>query len=129
MPDSKPKKSIDLYATSTIAMSILNLLAVGRCEIPFDPIFMELKSQHPGLERYLIDRAIEQLAERGLIVKSDVGYRCAKPNQTIVVTRDRSDFSINHETGEQEGGWSGWAGPLRNAPVFSVGPVMAGGAQ
>lgn len=129
MSDPIPKKSIDLYATSTIAMSILSLLAVRRCALPAGALYIEIKPHHPGLERYLVDRALKRLLERRLIVKSGIGYRCTRSDQPVIVARDRSDFTTNHETGEQEGGWNGWVSPSRKAPVFSIQPILAGGAQ
>ena len=113
------------FATSTIAMSIYNLLCrlyhrtgdgiAKESEIKTSMILGDFA----GMSDKLFRRAIDGLKHRGLIVKYDddpygqefEDIRVADPLAREVFRRNRADIfdpSIDADTGEVLGGWIGW---------------------
>ena len=89
MPEKNRKQ--DLYATSTVGMSIYNLLASTGRTIDADGLCSTLERiQLPGLEQYLVERALGVLVDKGLVVRVDRGYRSS--TRQIIMQRDDGDF-------------------------------------
>ena len=111
------------FATSTIALSIYNLLCrfshrTGRSMASEKEIETAMVlGDFPGMSDKLFSRAVSGLYHRGLIVKncdyvSDDEIGVADPLAREVFRRNRGDIfdpSIDPDTGEILGGWIGWA--------------------
>jgi hypothetical protein len=98
------------YATSTVAMSIYNWIAVnGRMVRDADCLSALSLGQLPGLGRDLFDLAVTELILRKLLTGDEkTGYDIVDERRQIFISRDRSDADIDEETGEITGGWNGW---------------------
>lgn len=98
------------YATSTVAMSIYNWIAVHGKMTRNENCWGDLESgQLPGLEWGLFDVAVDELVHRNMIHGDGaIGYDVSDPRRLIFIARDRSDFGYDDETDEITGGWNGW---------------------
>jgi hypothetical protein len=98
------------YATSTVAMSIYNWIAVNGRMTRSEDCWGALETGPlPGLEWGLFDVAIDELEQRGLITGNGRdGYDITDSQRKILIARDRSDFGYDEETGEVTGGWNDW---------------------
>ena len=110
------------YATSTVAMTIYNLLTVsGRtAEGPLEIADLVRASQHPEATDAMICRAWDGLVERKLLVETPDGWRPVDARRRTVFGRDRSDVAIDKDSGAVTGGWNGWK--LKD-PVYGAVPV------
>jgi hypothetical protein len=95
------------YATSTVAMSIYNWIAVNGRLVHAADCYLELaRGQLPGLERESFDKALDELVHRKLLVGDILDV--IDERRLIFIARDRSDAEVDEETGEITGGWNGW---------------------
>ena len=100
---------VESYATSTIAMSVYNLLAMSKGRHNSTEVFEELKKiQHPEMDRTLFDRAVAELLKRELIFETEKEkYAVKDPQCRLVMQRDTTDGIVD-ETGKIQGGWGSW---------------------
>ena len=97
------------YGTSTVAMSIYNLLATTRRAMTLQEIATDLQRlQHPEIDEKIFKRAASELIKRRLVKQVNDFLTCADPHGRIVRMRNRRDVKVNRRTGEVQGGWSGW---------------------
>jgi hypothetical protein len=98
--------SHQIYAPSTIAMSVYNLLSVSGEPMTSDQIYFILcRDQHPGLDMESVEEALKTLTQRlRYIDEKDGVYRGIDPARRFICYRDRED----KETGEELDGWGGW---------------------
>ena len=98
----------ELYATSTIAFSIYNLIAVQRGVGKREELLKKLKTiQHPEIEKEHFDSAVSELLNRKYIVDRDGILMLIDPSFRTIVSRNLSDGKV-HEDGTITGGWNGW---------------------
>ncbi|MCP4674328.1 MAG: hypothetical protein GY854_02180 [Deltaproteobacteria bacterium] len=99
----------ELYATSTVAISVYNLLTITGDAITLKEIHRRLESQqHPGLDIDQLSAAVIELVHCKLLQADGDKYCGIDLKRRTIAVRDRSDGAINPETGECEGGWHGW---------------------
>jgi hypothetical protein len=115
-------KPTEPYATSVVAMSIYNWIAAsGLVYDDLDHVQEALEAgPHPDLTDELFQRAADELIARKLLIKRSGYFDIVDTKRRIFVSRDRSDFFTNVETGEIEGGWASWArfDPVRGVAVL-----------
>lgn len=88
----------ELYATSTVAMSAYNMLAVQGRPFTTKAIFNYLSSEpHPGLKKTQVKQGLAELKKLGLVRSSREGFQINDPKRRLCVSRDRSGD-----------GWDGW---------------------
>ncbi len=103
------KKQVELYGTSTIAFSLYNLLALRGEASSVDEMLDDLEMiQHPLLELPQLNRALDRLEEKKLVIRDGDDYRVIDRRRRVIVERDLLDAAVDPETGELVGGWNGW---------------------
>lgn len=108
------------YGASTVALSAYNLLALANRPMSVSEIAEELrKAQHPLASDDLFARAVAGLVERGFVHEGHGLVWSKDRRRRIVRRRNRTDVSVDAETGRVDGGWTGW---LIDDP--SDGPVL-----
>ncbi len=98
-------ETAEVYADSTIAMTLYNVL----CIIPGAANIKQLhelamKTQHVSLSLLQTERGLAGLVERNRIVKNGGQYSLVAKQKLMVVQRDLGDY--NSKT--MKGGWEGW---------------------
>lgn len=98
----------DKLATSTIAMTIYNILAtIGGPANPFQLYCQAKKMQHPILDRKQFDAALMRLNRMRLVQSTQFGFMVVDRSRRLIVSRDRSDIKLQ-SNGEVTGGWNAW---------------------
>jgi hypothetical protein len=97
------------HAASTIAISVYNLLARrGRPLNDIDELTETLAHmQHPELDTDTVQKAVDELQERKLLVLRNGKLDVSDPQRRIIVNRDRDDGYIDDD-GIIQGGWDNW---------------------
>ena len=101
----------DVYADSTIAMSIYNFACSRTPDgkiYSTDQLFVIVqKKLHPELSKNQFDRVINVMQEKGMLINRDGALYPRDKQKRIILSRDRDDCSMDDE-GRICGGWNGW---------------------
>jgi len=100
---------VDVYAESTVAISVYNYVALKGHPCTRDDIFEQLKTIHLlELDDDLFERSCAGLIEKKYITEIGDALFVQDPKRRYIVNRDRSDFYVDEERGIVMGGWDKW---------------------
>lgn len=104
-------------ATSTIAMSIYNVIAVARRPLQKEEILAGMRA---GLgERYELadlDEALTELVKRGWVIRDSLGLFEIVDAEKRRIIRSRACNDFKTQNGKTVGGWAGWSTACNTCP-------------
>jgi hypothetical protein len=121
--------AIDIHiATSTVAMSIYNLVAFAGRPMTLDEMLVGLKKvQFYDIELDDLVKPIEELARRGWMVANDGRFEIVdNVKRRLIRSRDRFDFAHDDDGHESPfGGWNGWTTACDGCPGAKLDDIAA----